>query len=109
MTYLELLIGNLHTNLPSNNLIFKGLEPVAGDLSGLKRLGHDKKIDSLEPLVDGVVVDESGLDFEGSEEALVLCRAVVDVQDDKGVFGGNVAGGGQNGVAWAAKGAHNET
>ena len=31
-----------------------------------------RKIDSLVPLVDGVVVDEGGLDLEGAQEAVVL-------------------------------------
>jgi hypothetical protein len=39
-----------------------------------------KKMDSLVPLVDGVVVDEGGLDLECAQEALVLCSAVVDVE-----------------------------
>ena len=52
-----------------------------------------QKIDSPVPLVDGVVVDEGGLDLEGAQEALVLCRAVVDVEGDDGVLRSDVAWG----------------
>ena len=37
---------------------------------------------ALIPVVDGVVVDEDGLDLHGAEEAQVVRRAVVYVERD---------------------------
>ena len=42
---------------------------------------------ALVPVVDGVVVDEDGLDLHGAEEAQVVRRAVVHIErDDRVIF-----------------------
>ena len=50
-----------------------------------------KKSYALVPLVYGVVVDEHRLDLHRSKEALIAHSAVVDVEGDRRVLGGDIA------------------
>ena len=46
---------------------------------------------SLVPLIDGVVVDESGLDLDGAEKGVLAEGAVVHAEGHDGLLRGHVA------------------
>lgn len=50
------------------------------------------RLHALVPLINGVVVDEGGLDLHGAQETGVAGVPVVDVESDHGLFGCHVAG-----------------
>ena len=57
----------------------------------MERSGGGAERYSLVPLIDGVVVDESGLDLDGAEKGVLTEGAVVHAEGHDGLLRGHVA------------------
>ena len=61
--------------------------------AGTRRSGAEEGAErySLVPLIDGVVVDKSGLDLDGAEKGVLAEGAVVHAEGHDGLLRGHVA------------------